>query len=306
MTHETAGDPVTGLKWTHKTTTKIAEELCQVGIDICPTTVSRLLREMGFSLRVNHKKLSRVCKICPQDRDAQFAQIAKLKEEFAARCLPVISVDTKKKELIGCFKNSGVAWSQQPVAVKDHDFFSEALGKAVPYGIYDLQANRGTVVVGTSRETPEFAVDAIEMWWLEEGRHRYPGATHLALLADCGGANGPRNRAWTNALFERLVKRHQLTITAAHLPPGASKWNPIEHRLFSEISKNWAGHPLDSWETILNFISTTKTKTGLEVTAHLIDRPYSKIKITDAQMNALPITRHEALPKWNYTLSPPT
>ena len=151
MEPETAGDPITGLRWTRKTTAKIAAELRQVGIDVCPSTVGRLLKKMGFSLRVNHKKLSRVCKTSPGDRDAQFARIAQLRKDFAARCLPVISVDTKKKELVGCFKNAGTAWGQQSVEVKDHDFLSEALGKAVPYGIYDLQANRGTVVVGTTR-----------------------------------------------------------------------------------------------------------------------------------------------------------
>jgi hypothetical protein len=306
MVHETAGDPITGLKWTRKSTAKIASELRQLDIDICPSTVARLLKEMDFSLRVNHKKLSRVCKVAPEVRDAQFVRIAQLRNDCATRCLPIISIDTKKKELVGWFKNAGAAWSRQPIEVKDHDFLSDALGKAVPYGIYDLQANRGTVVVGTSRETPAFAVDAIEKWWLDEGRHRYPQATKLALLADCGGANGPSHRAWMCALYERLVLRHGLTVTAAHFPPGTSKWNPVEHRLFSEISKNWAGHPLDSWETVLHFIQTTKTQTGLEVKAHLIDRLYPKVKITDAQIKALPITRYEALPKWNYTLSPPT
>ena len=306
MEHESAGDPITGLRWTRKTTAKIATELRQVGIDVGPSTIGRLLKKMGFSLRVNHKKLSRVCKISPEDRDAQFARINALREDFVARSLPVLSIDTKKKELVGDFKNAGVAWSQRAIEVRDHDFLSEALGKAVPYGIYDLQANRGTVVVGTSRETPEFAVDSIERWWLDEGQKRYPGATKLALLADCGGANGPTNRAWKYALYERLVQRHGLTVTAAHYPPGASKWNPIEHRLFSEISKNWAGHPLDSWETVLQFIRTTTTKTGLQVRAHLIDRPYQKVKITDSQIRALPITRYEALPKWNYTLAPST
>lgn len=306
MEFETAGDPMTGLRWTRKTTAKIAGELCQVGIDISPSTVGRLLKKLGFSLRVNHKQLARVCKISPEDRDAQFVRIAKLREDSAARCLPVISVDTKKKELVGRFKNGGAAWSQKSIQVKDHDFLSEALGKAVPYGIYDLQANRGTVIVGTSRETPEFAVDAIERWWVEDGRQRYPEATELALLADCGGANGPNHRAWKYALYERLVQRHGLIVTVAHYPPGTSKWNPIEHRLFSEISKNWAGRPLDSWETLLRFIRTTKTQTGLEVKAYLMDRPYQKVKITKAQIDSLPITRYETLPKWNYTLSLPT
>ena len=304
MEHETAGDPVTGLRWTHKTTAKVAAELCADGIEVSPSTVARLLKQMGFSLRVNHKKLARVCKVAPQDRDAQFEHIAKLRNDFAARNLPVISIDTKKKELIGRFKNPGAAWGREPVEVRDHDFLSEAVGKAIPYGIYDVQANLGTVCVGTSRETPEFAVDAIYLWWLQDGRRRYPQAKTLALLADCGGANGPNNRAWKWALNERLVKRLGLSVTVAHYPPGASKWNPIEHRLFSEISKNWAGRPLESWQTMLNYIRTTTTKTGLAVQAHLVDRPYEKIKVTDAQIKALPITRHERLSKWNYTLSP--
>jgi hypothetical protein len=304
MEHETAGDPITGLKWTRTTTAKLAEELGRAGIEVSPSTVARLLKEMGFSLRVNHKKLARVCKISPPDRDAQFTRIAQLKDDCVERRLPIISVDTKKKELIGRFKNSGAAWNREPVAVKDHDFRSEALGRAIPYGIYDPQANRGTVFVGTSRETPEFAVDSIESWWLDEGRQRYPGATQLVVLADCGGANGPDNRAWKCALFERLVQRHGLTVIVAHYPPGASKWNPIEHRLFSEISKNWAGRPLDAWETLLNYIRTTSTRTGLAVRAHFIDRLYDRAKISDAQMRTLPITRPNHLPKWNYTLEP--
>jgi len=304
MEHETAGDPVTGLRWTHKTTAKIAAELRADGIDVSPSTVARLLKAMGFSLRVNHKKLARVCKASADDRNAQFERIAELRKDFAARNLPVISIDTKKKELVGRFKNPGVAWSRNPVHVKDHDFLSEAVGKAIPYGIYDVRANLGAVCVGNSRETPEFAVDAIRWWWLHGGRHRYPHATEIVLLADCGGANGPRNRAWKWALYEQLVKRLGLSVTVAHYPPGASKWNPIEHRLFSEISKNWAGHPLESWHTVLNFIRTTATKTGLAVKAHLIDRVYEKIKITDAQMEALPIDRPKHLSAWNYTLSP--
>ncbi len=304
MEHETAGDPITGLKWTHTTTAKIAYELRRVGIAICPSTVARLLKQMGFSLRVNHKKLSRVCKVSPPDRDAQFVKVAQLKKDCAERRLPIISVDTKKKELIGNFKNAGTAWSREPVQVKDHDFPSKALGKAIPYGIYDLQANLGTVFVGTSRETPEFAVDAIERWWLDEGRLRYPQATQLAVLADCGGANGATNRAWKCTLFERLVQRHGITVIIAHYPRGASKWNPIEHQLFCEISKNWAGRPLDSWETGLNHIRTTKTKTGLRVQAHLIDRTYERVKVTDAQVRNLPLTRPDDLSKWNYTLSP--
>jgi len=304
MKHETAGDPMTGLKWTHKTTAKVAEELQEGGIDVGPRTVARLLDSMGYSLRVNHKKLSRVSKTTPQSRNAQFEHIAELREDFARRGLPAISVDTKKKELIGRFKNAGVAWNQEPVLVKDHDFPSEADGKAIPYGIYDLEANLGTIIVGTTRETAQFATDSIEMWWLDEGRHRYPNARELLILADGGGANGTTNRAWKQGLSHQLAQRHGLIVTVAHYPPGASKWNPIEHRLFSEISKNWAGRPLDSYETVLNYIRSTTTRTGLQVRAHLVDRHYDKgVKIADSEMRKLAITKHESLPRWNYTLS---
>jgi hypothetical protein len=306
MRHETAGDPITGLKWTHKTTEKIAAELKNIGIEVSPRTVARLLRQMGFSLRVNHKMLSRVCAISPQERNAQFEHIAELRAYVAQKRLPVISVDSKKKELIGQFKNSGASWEKKPVPVKDHDFPSEAAGKVVPYGIYDIQCNHGFVVLGTSRETADFAVDAIEMWWREEGRHRYQEASELVILADCGGGNGPTNRAWKLALHQRLAKHHGLSVTVAHYPPGTSKWNPIEHRLFSQISKNWAGRPLDSNETALNYIQTTTTKSGLTVSARLLDRHYEKGKtISPDLINSLPITRHPLLPKWNYTISPP-
>lgn len=303
MKHETAGDPVTGLKWTRKTTAKIAEELRGIGIDVGPRTVARLLKQMGYSLRVNHKKLARVCKTTPEDRNAQFEHIAGVRDDFASRRQPCISVDTKKKELVGLFKNPGLAWNQEPVEVRDHDFLSEAIGKAVPYGIYDVHANLGTIFVGTSRDTAAFAVDAIKMWWRNEGRHRYSGATELAILADGGGANGPSNRAWKLGLYEHLTKPHGLSVTVAHYPPGASKWNPIEHRLFSEVSKNWAGRPLDSYETILRYIRTTSTTTGLSVQAHLVDRYYEKgVKITDAQLRTVPLTKHHSLPRWNYTI----
>lgn len=302
--HETAGDPMTDLRWTRKTTAKIAEELLTVGIAVSASTVGRLLKQMGYSLRVNHKKLARTTKTTPADRDAQFAQIAELRQDFAARGLPLISIDTKKKELIGQFKNNGVAWNREPVHVNDHDFPSDALGKAVPYGIYDVLANRGIVFVGTSADTAEFAVDAIEAWWSTEGRSQYDGATELAILAD-GGSNGANNRAWKLGLYQKMALRHGLTVTVAHYPPGASKWNPIEHRLFSHISKNWEGQPLDSYETMLNYLRTTRTKTGLEVRAYLVDRVYETgVKITDAQMTTINISKMSALPKWNYTLRP--
>ena len=301
MKHDTAGDPMSGLKWTCRTTVKIAAELRSVGIEVSDRTVAKLLKKMGFSLRVNHKKLSN----SHPDREAQFARIAELREHCANTHLPIISVDTKKKELIGCFKNPGVTWERTPVLVKDHDFRSEADGIAVPYGVYDLHANTGTLFVGTSFDTPGFAVDCIEKWWRTEGRQRYPDAEGLTILADGGGSNASNSRAWKFGLQHQICDRHALSITVAHFPTGASKWNPIEHRLFSELSKNWAGRPLDCLETILNYARTTTTTTGLRVKAHLVRRRYKKgVKITDDQMRNLALSRHDTLPKWNYTICP--
>lgn len=305
MKHETAGDPMTGLKWTHRTTAKIATALQSLGIDISDRTVAKLLKQMDFSLHVNHKKLSRVSGVSPEERDAQFVRIAELCECYAAKGLPLISVDTKKKELVGQFKNPGATWDRQPVLVNDHDFRSDANGLVVPYGIYDLLANRGTVFVGTSHDTPEFATECIEKWWRYEGRHRYACADRIAILADGGGSNGSKCRAWKHGLHRQLCWRHGLTVKVAHYPSGASKWNPIEHRLFSEISKNWAGRPLDSYDTILNYIRTTRTKTGLHLRAHLVRKGYQKgIKISDTVMRQLPLINDPVLPRWNYELCP--
>lgn len=302
MKHDTAGDPMGGLKWTQRTTGKIAAELRSLGIEVSPRTVARLLEKMGFSLRVNHKKL---CATSHPHRDAQFARIAELRERCAVDNTPVISVDTKKKELVGTFRNPGAKWDREPVLVNDHDFRSNADGIAIPYGVYDLHANLGTVFVGTSYDTPGFAVDCVEKWWRTEGRRRYPNTNRLTILADGGGSNGSACRAWKFGLQHRLCDRHQLTVAVAHYPPGASKWNPIEHRLFSELSKNWAGRPLESLETILNYARTTTTRTGLRVRAHLVRRPYRKgVKITKDQMRKLQITKDATLPKWNYTIAP--
>ena len=240
MAHETAGDPVTGLKWTRRTTAKVAAELHRLGIDVCPRTVARLLKAMGFSLRVNHKKLAGATH---PDRNDQFERITALRERCAAENIPLISVDTKKKELVGAFRNPGAKWDHTPELVKDHDFRSEAEGIAIPYGIYDPRANTGTVFVGKSADTPAFAVDCIEKWWRTAGRKRYPYAEALQILADSGGSNGCTPRAWKFNLQQRLCNRHGLRVTVAHYPTAASKWNPIEHRLFCEISKNWGGPP---------------------------------------------------------------
>lgn len=243
-----------GLKWTHRTTSKIAAELGSLGIEVSPRTVARLLEKMGFSLRVNHKKL---CATSHPHRDAQFARIAELRERCAVDNTPVIGVDTKKKELVGAFRNPGSKWDREPVLVNDHDFRSDAHGIAIPYGVYDLHANTGTIFVGTSYDSPGFAVDWLEKWWRTEGPRRYPNANRLTILADGGGSNGSACRAWKFGLQHRLCDRHGLPVAVAHYPPGASKSNPIEHRLFSELSKNWAGRPLESLETILNYARTT-------------------------------------------------
>jgi hypothetical protein len=305
MQAETAGDPMTGLKWTRRTTAKIAEELKSFGIDVSSKTVARLLKQLGFSLRVNQKKVARTVNVSPQERDAQFSHIAELRELCAAGHVPVISVDTKKKELIGNFKNAGQAWGRNCVAVNDHDFRSQADGIAVPFSIYDLRYNRGFVCVGTSYDTPKFAVDCIARWWSRHGKRRYPSAHELIILADAGGSNGPRNRVWKYELHKKLCNHYGLCVKVAHYPSGASKWNPVEHRLHSEISKNWAGRPLDSLETIMNYINTTTTSTGLKVQASLVKRKYQKgIKISDKEFRKIPITHDSALPRWNYSLQP--
>lgn len=302
MKYETAGDPVSGLRWTRKTTEKIADELSALDIRVSRKTVAKLLKQMNFSLQTNKKKISNGS---PPDRDAQFVNIAELRERFGRRGNPILSVDTKKKELVGRFKNPGRAWARHSDAVNDHDFRSTAKGIAIPYGIYDLQGNRGTVYVGTSHDTPQFAVECIEKWWRTEGQKRYPGRRHLLVLADTGGSNGATCRAWKHGIQDKLCNAHGLVVTVAHYPSGASKWNPIEHRLFSEISKNWSGRPLDSYETILNYIRTTETKTGLKVNARLVKKNYAKgIKITDEAMGELNIKRPTSLPKWNYMLRP--
>ncbi len=302
MKHETAGDPMTGLKWTRRTTTKVACELQLLEIEVSANTVARLLKDMGFSLRVNHKKKSNGS---PKNRDAQFVYIGDLRQQFATAGQPIISVDAKKREQVGEFKNPGKSWEQEAVEVNDHDYRSLASGVGIPYGIYDMQVNCGTVYVGTSYDTSEFAVDSIEKWWRKEGAKRYPKACELLILADGGGSNGSNRRAWKHNLQRSLCDRHRLTVTVAHYPPGTSKWNPIEHRLFSEISKNWAGRPLDSYETILKYIRTTKTSTGLRVRSHLVQKKYKKgIKITDKQMIEISITKDSSLPTWNYTIHP--
>ncbi len=302
MQHDTAGDPISGIKWSRRTTRKIAEQLATLGIAVSKNTVGRLLKQMKYKLRVNRKQIAAANR---PTRNQQFLYISEQRQRFASQGLPIISVDSKKKELIGAFKNPGAKWDLQPQLVNDHDFRSEAKALATPRGIYDLQANRGSVFVGISHDTPAFAVDTIAQWWLYEGRLRYPQAREIFILADGGGSNGSRCRAWKKALQDKICNLLGLTVTVSHYPPGTSKWNPIEHRLFSEISKNWAGQPLTDMETMLNFIRTTKTDTGLTVSAYLIPENYATgIKISDQQMRQLNLVKHDMLGLWNYSVRP--
>ncbi len=299
---ETAGDPMGGLLWTRRSLSKLAAALACSAIKVSPTTVGKWLRMLGYSMRVNRKSLSRTA---PSGRDKQFRHIAALRQQCYDDGIPVISVDTKKKELIGLFANSGAVWCRAPHQVNDHDFRSQAKGLAVPYGIYDVQADSGTVFVGDSRDTPAFAVDCIAHWFNTVGRSRYPDADRLVILADCGGANGYRSHAWKYFLQTGVCDIHQLRVSVAHYPSGASKWNPIEHRLYSAISRNWAGRPLDSWETLLKYIRTPTTKSGLRVSSVRVTKQYQTgIKISKQQMVKVNINRSETLPQWNYDIYP--
>jgi len=299
---ETAGDPMTGLKWTRKATRKISEELGMAGLRVSHTTVARLLKKLDYRLRVNHKKIAG--KSHPQ-RNTQFEYIAAQRRLCEQRAIPLISIDTKKKEVVGPFKNAGALWSRHPRAVRDHDFRSEGVGMAIPYGIYDVRANRGAVFIGKSHDTADFALDSIAAWWRTEGKTRYPNASRLFILADNGGSNGSTHHAWRHALQCKLADPFGLTLTVCHYPPATSKWNPIEHRLFAQISRNWAGEPLSSYETIVNFIRTTTTEAGLRVTATTLEGDYpTGVKIAKREMDQLSIRSHDVCPQWNYTIRP--
>jgi Rhodopirellula transposase DDE domain len=302
LEHDTAGDPISGLKWTRRTTARVAAQLKRLGIVVQPRTVARLLHKLRYSLRVNRKKI-------PSgrhpSRDQQFQYITRLRLRFARKRCPIISVDAKKRELVGNFKNPGAKWERVPTPVSDHDFRSTAQGIGIPFGIYDPQTNRGSVFVGVSHETSQFAVSSIRRWWMLEGRNRYANAPELLILADTGGSNSASRGAWKDELQKQLCDRFGLTVTVAHYPAGASKYNPIERRLFSQISKNWAAEPLVSYEKILKFIRTTTTRTGLRVKAYLDRKNYATgIKPSAQRMRQLRLTRHKLLPRWNYTIAP--
>jgi hypothetical protein len=302
----TRGDPESPLRWTNKSTTKLAEQLTRQGFAVAAGTVGKLLKTCGYRLQANTKVIEG--RQHP-DRDAQFEYVNDQAVRFLAAGDPVISIDAKKREQVGNFKNGGREW--EPVGasaeVNAHDFPSDAVGVALPYGVYDMGANTGWVNVGTDHDTAVFAAESVRRWWRHVGADCYPEATRLLITADSGGSNGSRLRLW-KAELARFADETGLAVTVVHLPPGTSKWNKIEHRLFSHISMNWRGRPLESHEVVVNTIAATTTRTGLSVKAVLDDNTYpTGLRITDAQMRHLldrHIRRHEFHPDWNYDVVP--
>jgi len=297
------GDPMSPLRWTTKSTRNLADELTRQGHKVGADTVGDLLRAEGFSLQGNAKAIEGNQH---PDRDAQFRYISEQARAHQDSGDPVISVDTKKKELIGEFRNAGRQWRPrgQPAAVRTHDFPGDSAGKAIPYGVYDMTANAGWVNVGTDHDTAAFAVESIRRWWNAAGSSEYPAARRLLITADAGGSNGYRTRAWKAGLAA-LGAETGLQITVCHFPPGTSKWNKVEHRLFSHITMNWRGRPLTSHDVVINSIAATTTRAGLTVQARLDDGTYpTGVKVTSAQMAALPVSRHPFHGDWNYTLHP--
>jgi hypothetical protein len=298
----TRGDPESPLRWTSKSTRKLASELAERGMKVSPQKVGELLYAAGYSLQATHKTIEGDQH---PDRNAQFEFINARVDDFHARGQPVISVDTKKKELVGEFKNAGSEWQPagSPVPVRVHDFIDEA-GKVIPYGVYDLGRNQAWVNVGVDHDTPEFAVRSIADWWRHMGRKAYPNATELLITADAGGSNGYRSRLWKTEL-QQFATRTGLTIGVSHFPPGTSKWNKVEHRLFCHITENWRGRPLVDHETVVQLIGSVRTKTGLVVRAKLDTRSYpTGIEVGDDEMEGLNITRDRFHGDWNYSFAP--
>ena len=303
MAENTAGDPMSLLRWTNKSTGRIAEELTQSGHPASDETVRRKLIDMEYSLQANRKTLEGTS---PLERDEQFRYINRLVKQCLRRGDPVLSVDTKKKERVGNFKNPGRTWRPRgkPSPVNIYDFPHLGEGPAIPYGAYDVGRNQGFVNVGISHDTAEFAVESLRRWWRLIGRRHYATATGLLLCADGGGSNGFRNRAWKYHL-QQLADALGREVTVCHYPPGTSKWNKVEHRLFSYISLNWKGRPLVSYETVVNLIGATRTTAGLRVKAALDVGTYELgVKIPDVEMEHLNLQPHRTLPHWNYTLRP--
>lgn len=300
----TRGDPMAPLKWTSKSLENIREELGKSGYKVSATTIGTILSEqLEYSLQGLKKTREGSSH---KDRNAQFEYLNRKCQEFQERCQPAISVDTKKKELVGDFKNGGREWRPkgQPEEVRGHDFEDKELGKAIPYGIYDIGKNQGWVSVGIDHDTAQFAVQSIYSWWTQMGQQTYPEAVELLIMADAGGSNGYRTRLWKREL-QRLADQTGLTITVCHLPPGTSKWNKIEHRMFCHITQNWRGRPLVSLNTIVNLIAETRTTKGLRIHSALDHNTYEKgIKISDEEMAQLSITRDEFHGEWNYCVHP--
>ncbi len=299
----TRGDPESPLRWTSKSTRRLANELTEAGHKISPRTVASLLREDGYSLQANRK--TREGTQHP-DRNAQFEFVNAQMKRFLKRGQPAISVDTKKKELVGDFKNSGREWLPQgrPEEVRVHDFRDKTLGKVVPYGVYDILNNQGWVSVGIDHDTAQFATNSIRLWWNEMGRSRFPKAQDLLITADGGGSNSFRCRLWKTSLQE-LADDLGLRLVLRHFPPGTSKWNKIEHRLFSFITKNWRGRPLVSRQAVVSLIAATTTRKGLVVKAALDTNEYQKgIKVSDEELAAVRIVPHRFHGEWNYNISP--
>ncbi len=302
---DTRGNPMSLLRWTLKSTYKLAEDLEKKGFTVSAELVRRLLHQMGYSLQAPSKQTEGTAN---PDRDAQFRYLNDVATNFIEAGEPVISVDTKKKELIGNYANGGREWQPvgEPTRVNVHDFADPALGeyaKAIPYGVYDVVNDEGWVSVGDTADTAEFAVESIRRWWNQMGKARFPNATRLLITADAGGSNGYRVRAWKKHLAD-LAAETGLRITVCHYPPGTSKWNKIEHRMFSFISMNWRGQPLTDIRTIIELISNTTTRTGLTIQAGYDPNWYpTGVKVTDAQLHALPIEPHDWHSDWNYTLA---
>ena len=299
----TRGDPESPLRWTCKSTTQLAEALTRQGHPLSPRSVGRLLNEAGYSLQSNRKTLEGASH---PDRNAQFENISRTVLAFQNQGQPVISVDTKKKELVGTFKNGGREWRPrgEPEEVKIYDFLEPELGKAIPYGVYDLTSNQGWVSVGIDHDTARFAVEAIRRWWQKMGSKRYRNARRLLITADGGGSNGSRCRLWKVALQD-LATQLGMPIHVSHFPPGTSKWNKIEHRMFSHITQNWRGRPLVSHEVIINLIANTATKTGLKIRAAIDRGSYpTGVAVADEDLAAINLKRATFHGDWNYSILP--
>ena len=300
---EARGDPMSPLRWTSKSTYHLADALREKGFEISPRTVGELLGEMGYSLQATSKQKEGAQHV---DRDAQFQHINDTAVAFMTDGQPVISVDAKKKELVGEYSNAGREYQPkgEPARTKVHDFIDPEMGKAIPYGVYDIGADEGWVSVGDDADTAGFAVATIGRWWAQMGKFRYPDATRLLVCADAGGSNGYRIRAWKVELA-KLARETGLEITVCHYPPGTSKWNKIEHRMFSFITMNWRGRPLTSYRVIVQLIANTTTKKGLKVNAERDQGSYpTGVKISNKELAAVPLTKHEFQGAWNYTIYP--